>query len=647
MRDLWGVTVGLLLSLLFMASLIRIETGAHKSMVQLAVAQQAAQIEKAAAQYMTQYQTQLLAATTPTAAATITVPMLVSTKFLPPSAQGTDVYGQTWQVEVLQPTSGNLQAFLITSGEPLDNLTGVDIAQEIGADGGFYPQPSTVYPAGTIMGTGGAWQEPVGHWPITQGQLAVYVDATENSTSDYLYRSAVPGDPQANTMNTPLVMAAVQTPKTACGTTGAIAQDGTGALLSCQSGQWMPVGGGQWKPPVATYGALPGTNNQIGDVRLTTDTDRAYAWTGGSWQALAVDQNGNLTVPNTITAGGGNIQISSAGFGAFMTMVSNTGHNYSFVSQNNYMTLWDGTDGYSVWKAQSNGEWDSDAGGFCFSGNGNTSYDCNSSWGFQPRYGSGWSMVTSVNGSLNAQAGSALGSIHANDYYDRAAGEWFSQVANQVSTLTDDYTNQQSQITNINSNLNQSVSANCSATSYSSITQLCDDVTNLDSSYSGIGNSLGSGTAGPQYVSTQVWGCRYWWRGSCYGGYGWITSSSLEPPAVTLGPYTTNGHPYPVTVSIAGTTGYSYTGSNTGGAPYYCNTNDGNLGSRIVLTATPSSGSPESVSANYAHISYGTAVMYPISMTYVIPAGESVTFRLSGGADGYGCGYFQYQVNKE
>jgi hypothetical protein len=614
MRDLWGVTVGLLLSLLFMTALIKIETGAHKNTVQLAVAQQAVEIEKAAAQYMTQYQTQLLAATTPTTAATITVPMLVATNFLPASTLGTDIYGQTWQVEVLQPTSGNLQAFLITSGgKALDNLTGVNIAQEIGADGGFYPQPSTVYPAATIMGTGGAWQEPVGHWPITQGQLAVYVDATQNSTSDYLYRNAVPGDPQANTMNTPLVMASVQTPKSACGTTGAIAQDGTGALLSCQSGQWMPVGGGQWKPPVATYGALPGTGNQIGDVRLTTDTDRAYAWTGGTWQALAVDQNGNLNVPAQLTA-------ATAKISADQTIGGN----------------------------------ESVGGNETISGSDTVNGTLNAD-------GSGWAEVTSANGGQAA----AAGSNQVNDTYVRSTGIWVSHTEElaqqlqteysdqqwQINTLNSEYSGAETQISTITSNLNQSVSSNCSATNYTSLTQLCDDFSSSYAAIAGIGNPQGSGTATPQYVTSQTWGCRYWWRGRCYGGYGWITTSSLEPPAVTLGPYATtvNGRVvyFPVTVSIAGTTGYSYNGGNTASAPYYCNTNDGGLGSQILLTATPSSGSPETVTANYSHISYGTAVMYPISLTYVIPAGESTTFRLAGGADGYGCGYFQYQVNRE
>ena len=51
MRDMWGVTVALLISLLFMASLMKLENGAHQDTIHLAVAQQAQTLEKAAASY--------------------------------------------------------------------------------------------------------------------------------------------------------------------------------------------------------------------------------------------------------------------------------------------------------------------------------------------------------------------------------------------------------------------------------------------------------------------------------------------------------------------------------------------------------------------------------------------------------------------
>jgi hypothetical protein len=241
MRDIWGVTVALLISLLFMASLIKLENGAHQNTVQSGVAGQAIILERAAAKYVENYQAQLLAATSASTPAIITVPMLEATRSLTEPAQTTDIYGQTWKVVVLQPTSGELQAFVTTTGKPLNNLVAVNIAQQIGTNGGFYPQSSSVYPAGTIMGMGGNWRTPVGNWPIGQGELAVYVDTSGDTSADYLYRNAVPGDLQANTMNTPLIMSAVETVGASCASSGAIAQNGSGSLLTCQTGKWAAV----------------------------------------------------------------------------------------------------------------------------------------------------------------------------------------------------------------------------------------------------------------------------------------------------------------------------------------------------------------------------------------------------------------------
>lgn len=42
--------------------------------------------------------------------------------------------------------------------------------------------------------------------------------------------------------------------------------------------------------------------NQPGDVRMITNKGLAFMWTGAAWSALAVDNSGNLNVPNTMTA---------------------------------------------------------------------------------------------------------------------------------------------------------------------------------------------------------------------------------------------------------------------------------------------------------------------------------------------------------
>ena len=607
MRDLWGVTVALLISLLFMVSLMRLENGAHQDTIQLAVAQQAQTLEKAAAGYIAQYQTQLLAATTATTPATITVPMLVATKFLPTSTDATDIYGQSWQVEVLQPSSGELQAFLITTGRSLDNLAGVDIAQEIGSNGGFYPQPSSVYPAGTIMGTGGAWEQTAADWHVGQGELAVYVDTSGGTNADYLYRNAVPGDLQANTMNTPLIMSAIETSGAACASSGAIAQDGTGWLLSCQSGKWESVGGGQWKAPVATYSALPGSGNKTGDVRLTMDTDRAFAWNGGSWVALAVDQNGNLTVPEELTAANSRI-----------------------------------TDDQTVGANQSIGGNESVRGSATIRGIetvGGTVYSNSGGWG----------EITSATGGQASPAGSE----DVNDVYVRSTGLWLShtqelaqQLQNeysnqqgQINNLTNEYSGQQTQITSINSNLNQS---NCDSTTYSSITDLCNEYTSLNNSVGGLGNNIGDGIAIPRQVTSTSWGCTASWRGRCYR-WGWITSTNWQSPTLTVS--ATSG--YAIVVSAQGSAGYIDGGPGQNRSPYYCSIGAWFTPPAVYLTYRDDSGVQQQSTLGESVGAYADGVMFPVSGTFTVPAGRVAIITLNGGSDHLGCGSFSYQLTKD
>lgn len=87
----------------------------------------------------------------------------------------------------------------------------------------------------------------------------------------------------------------------ACTGTGLIAQQG-GSILSCISGTWKKQGSDFWRDPVTNFASLP-AGDPIGTTRLTNDTGRAFRWSGSAWTALAVDQNGNMTVPGKLTAG--------------------------------------------------------------------------------------------------------------------------------------------------------------------------------------------------------------------------------------------------------------------------------------------------------------------------------------------------------
>jgi hypothetical protein len=54
---------------------------------------------------------------------------------------------------------------------------------------------------------------------------------------------------------------------------------------------------------VANWAALNAlAGNVLGDVRLIMDTNRAFAWNGAAWIALAADQNGDFTLPGKIVS---------------------------------------------------------------------------------------------------------------------------------------------------------------------------------------------------------------------------------------------------------------------------------------------------------------------------------------------------------
>jgi hypothetical protein len=259
-------------------------------------AQQQKQIIAAGSTYIQQNSVAIQASATATVPTILTITKL-QTAGLPASFSSTNPYGQTWQVEVLQPTPGNLQALAMsTGGTALPDAQGGKIMAIVGASGGIIPQnDSGIYPgaAANAYGAFAGWTIPTANYTsVTGGHLAALLTFNNGQlVSNYLYRNAVPGQPQLNQMGTALdmngnainnasqvntgILAAtgnttvggtlgvtgtatagnlvtagtatagkvqvndVVTEGDACGPiNGLVANDSTGLLLSCQSGAW-------------------------------------------------------------------------------------------------------------------------------------------------------------------------------------------------------------------------------------------------------------------------------------------------------------------------------------------------------------------------------------------------------------------------
>lgn len=314
MSEIMGVLFAVLIASLFVPKFANMQSVSNTNIQAVVTAQEQQQFIAASTKYIQQNYVAIEGAATAAVPALVTVAMLQApaVNLLPASFSATNPNGQTWQLEILQPTAGNLQALAMTTGgTAYTDTQGARIAALVGAAGGFIPaNDSGAYPAAaaTAMGAFAGWTQATANYTLVAGgHLAALINFNAGQlVSNYLYRNAVPGQPQLNTMNTPLIMASNQIIGAACATNGAIASTLTGAVVSCVTGVWTLAGASAyWINPVATYAALPVCNAasawQTGVVQTpTTGTGpRAYTCDATSWRALAVNDAGNLVVGNT------------------------------------------------------------------------------------------------------------------------------------------------------------------------------------------------------------------------------------------------------------------------------------------------------------------------------------------------------------
>ena len=275
--------------------------------------------------------------------ATTTVPVkvqvanLTAADYLPAGTVASNSYGQTPCALIYYDSVKNRIDALVTTegGRAIPEKQLGYVAANAGDGAGYI---STTTPT-LAKGAFGAWQTTLANYtdasagknctgtPATGGRLAtmIFQEATGTLQSDFLYRDAVPGRPDLNTMNTPIIMGAgtIQTEGNACTDNGAIGRDATGSVVSCVSLIWKKAGGSAyWADPVANFATLL-TNTcgaaEAGQTRVvrapTVGTGpRAYTCNGaGSWQPLALDDSGNLTISGTATinALNGNLQVTA------------------------------------------------------------------------------------------------------------------------------------------------------------------------------------------------------------------------------------------------------------------------------------------------------------------------------------------------
>ena len=184
----------------------------HRQLMDQTTAQEIRQVSTALSGYIQTYASTISGVATATKPAVIPVSALVSTGFLPTGTNAVNPYGQTIVGEVLQPSPGYLVGAVVTQGGTAPAGSHLnELATLIGAQGGFVPTSDmTALPGlcGTncFQGAGGTWKATFSQYPfsgVSPGSLIALQNYNANNLpQDFLYRSQVPGQPQANTMDT-------------------------------------------------------------------------------------------------------------------------------------------------------------------------------------------------------------------------------------------------------------------------------------------------------------------------------------------------------------------------------------------------------------------------------------------------------------
>ena len=105
MDAILGYMIAIALSLLSVGQFYQWQASGMTNVQTAAAASQQVIYNKAAAQYVQDNGTSIAAIATPTVPVTITTAMLISSGYLPNGFSTTNVFGQTWQLQVLQPLS--------------------------------------------------------------------------------------------------------------------------------------------------------------------------------------------------------------------------------------------------------------------------------------------------------------------------------------------------------------------------------------------------------------------------------------------------------------------------------------------------------------------------------------------------------------
>ncbi|EIZ9687487.1 shufflon system plasmid conjugative transfer pilus tip adhesin PilV [Enterobacter roggenkampii] len=285
-------------------------------------ASQAKKVQQAVNLYIKDNHDTIAASATATTPFIFGVPELISGGYLPTGFSSQNNFSATYQTRVFEPTANKLNSMtFLNGGVQLSKSLARKIAIGIGSDGGIIDN-------GVAQGALGSWTMSLasfGGYNPGDGSVVIagfYEDG--NNISDYLYRKAVPGHPELNTMSTALNMGAkdinnaATTTTTTLNATNANATTVTATDVNSTNVNATNVNAQTTRTAGETYtggwfrttGDTGWYNEKWGGGFNMTDSTwiRAYnnksIYTGGQVQAGTILSNGRMTANEFVQLNG-------------------------------------------------------------------------------------------------------------------------------------------------------------------------------------------------------------------------------------------------------------------------------------------------------------------------------------------------------
>ncbi len=239
-------------------------------------AQQQKQVNKAAQTYIKANYNTIAAQAMPY---TITMATLQAAGF--PSLPLKNPFAQSYNVVVRNPGSGLMALVVTTGGQTIDEKNLPRISKLVGADGGYISSTNTAVAYGAYK----AWTETLANYGVAPGAghlaSALFFDST-SVASDYLYRSAVPGMPSLNTMNTDLSMGGNDITNAGSVTATGALKGATATITGALTANTVTTSSLTVNGDGTVNGTLKAKGNMTIDGAVTSDLTVNGAFVGGS-----------------------------------------------------------------------------------------------------------------------------------------------------------------------------------------------------------------------------------------------------------------------------------------------------------------------------------------------------------------------------